>query len=102
MACIVYRKGTGHIEDGIECERMLIEPGILESFLNSGWVGSVKELNQSVNDSQDESTFDNEDDLEGLNKEQLQQIAKELKVKSWHTCGEEALIEKIREARNSS
>lgn len=37
MACIVYRKGKGTIEHGIECESTTCEVNELHSLLNSGW-----------------------------------------------------------------
>lgn len=37
MACIVYRKGKGTIEHGIECESTTCEVNELHSLLNAGW-----------------------------------------------------------------
>lgn len=37
MACIVYRKGKGTIEHGIECESTTCEVNELHSLLNDGW-----------------------------------------------------------------
>lgn len=37
MACIVYRKGKGTTEFGIDCESTTCEPEHLEGLLNDGW-----------------------------------------------------------------
>lgn len=37
MACIVYRKGKGTVEHGIECESTTCEVFELHSLLNAGW-----------------------------------------------------------------
>lgn len=37
MACIVYRKGKGTIEFGIECESATVEIEYLEDMLAAGW-----------------------------------------------------------------
>lgn len=37
MACIIYRKGKGTLEFGIECESTTCEIEHLEGLLNNGW-----------------------------------------------------------------
>ena len=37
MASYLYRAGTGHIVDGIECEAVLVEYDQYEAHLSAGW-----------------------------------------------------------------
>lgn len=37
MASILYREGKGHIENGVECEMILVEYDQYESMLSAGW-----------------------------------------------------------------
>jgi hypothetical protein len=37
MSCILYRKGKGTIEHGIECESTTCEAGHVDGLINAGW-----------------------------------------------------------------
>lgn len=37
MSIIVYRKGDSHIENGIKCEAVSIEPSQLKRYRKAGW-----------------------------------------------------------------
>lgn len=37
MASRLYREGKGYVEDGVECESILVEFEYLESQLSAGW-----------------------------------------------------------------
>ncbi len=44
MAVILYRKGTSHTVDGIQCEQGRFEVRRMQHLLSTGWVGDIKEL----------------------------------------------------------
>ena len=37
MAITLYRKGTTHVDSGIQCEVARIEASSLEGYLKAGW-----------------------------------------------------------------
>lgn len=44
MASILYRKGTSHVVDGIQCEEARVDASEVAGMLENGWVADVKLL----------------------------------------------------------
>lgn len=37
MASVLYREGKGHVEQGVECEMIRVEPDQYDAMINAGW-----------------------------------------------------------------
>ena len=46
MAITLYRKGTTHVDSGIMCEVVRIEPSSLEGHLKAGWKMTPQEVGE--------------------------------------------------------
>lgn len=74
MAIKLYRKGTTHNVDGIECEVRLFARNPLSFVGIDGWCAKPEDINGVVSDL---------DDWEGYTSEQIREKAKDSGIEGW-------------------
>ena len=89
MTTMIYRCPGPHLLHGVECEYKIVDADGVDDALAEGWSRTPKEAAEKGGKS---------DELDGLTREELEQLAKDAGISVRSNWKDSTIVEKLRKA----